>query len=80
MELEGYELVTRAIQLALDIRREVNSHPLISKYFRVLDADDMIPAEFRASGFASYLTAGLTWADAVKALQRGRVRPRSRRG
>jgi arginine decarboxylase len=36
MELEGYELVNRAIQLALDVRREVNSHPLISKYFRVL--------------------------------------------
>ena len=28
MELEGYELVNRAIQLALDVRREVNSHPL----------------------------------------------------
>src|SRR5437764_8063105 len=27
MELEGYELVNRAIQLALDVRREVNSHP-----------------------------------------------------
>ena len=39
MELEGYELVNRAIQLALDFRREVNSHPLISKYFRMLGAD-----------------------------------------
>jgi len=27
MELEGYELVNRAIQWALDVRREVNSHP-----------------------------------------------------
>ena len=36
MELEGYELVDRSIQLALDIRRAVNGHPLISKYFRVL--------------------------------------------
>ena len=57
MELEGYELVNRAIQLALDVRREVNSHPLISKYFRVLGADEMIPAEFRNSGFVDYLTA-----------------------
>ena len=69
MELEGYELVARSIQLALDIRRTVNGHPLISKYFRVLDADDMIPAEYRASGFSSFLKAGLTWADAVKSLQ-----------
>src|SRR5437763_5299332 len=49
MELEGYELGTRAIQLALDIRRAVNGHPLISKYFRMLDAAEMIPAEYRAS-------------------------------
>jgi arginine decarboxylase len=69
MELEGYELVNRAIQLALDVRREVNSHPLISKYFRVLGADEMIPAEFRNSGFTDYLTPGANWATAVKALR-----------
>jgi arginine decarboxylase len=69
MELEGYELVNRAIQLALDVRREVNSHPLISKYFRVLGADEMIPAEFRNSGFVDYLTPGMNWAKAVDALR-----------
>ena len=69
MELEGYELVNRAIQLALDVRREVNSHPLISKYFRVLGADEMIPAEFRNSGFVDYLTSGVNWATVVKALR-----------
>jgi arginine decarboxylase len=68
MEFEGYEMVNRSIQLALDIRREVNSHPLISKYFRVLGADEMIPAEFRNSGFVDYLTPGVNWATAVKAL------------
>jgi arginine decarboxylase len=69
MELEGYELVNRAIQLALDVRREVNSHPLISKYFRVLGADEMIPAEFRNSGFVDYLTTGMNWAKVVAALR-----------
>jgi arginine decarboxylase len=69
MELEGYELVNRAIQLALDFRREVNSHALISKYFRVLGADDLIPAEFRDSGFVDYLTPGTNWAVAAKALK-----------
>jgi Arginine/lysine/ornithine decarboxylases len=69
MELEGYELVNRAIQLALDVRREVNSHPLISKYFRVLGADEMIPAEFRNSGFVDYLTPETNWATVVKALR-----------
>jgi arginine/lysine/ornithine decarboxylase len=69
MELEGYELVNRAIQLALDVRREVNSHPLISKYFRVLGADEMIPAEFRNSGFVDFLASGVNWATVVKALR-----------
>jgi len=69
MELEGYELVSRAIQLALDIRRAVNSHPVISKYFRVLDASEMIPVEYRSSGFTSFLRAELTWGDAVKAMR-----------
>jgi arginine decarboxylase len=69
MELEGYEMVNRAIQLALDVRREVNSHPLISKYFRVLGADELIPAEFRSSGFVDYLRPGTNWATVVKALR-----------
>jgi arginine decarboxylase len=69
MELEGYELVNRAIQLALDVRREVNSHPLISKYFRILGADEMVPSEFRNSGFVDYLAPGMNWAKAVKALR-----------
>lgn len=69
MELEGYELVNRAIQLALDLRREVNSHPLISKYFRILGAYEMIPGEFRNSGFVDYLSPGSNWAKAVRALR-----------
>ena len=69
MELEGYELVNRAIQLALDLRREVNTHPLISKYFRILGADEMIPAEFRNSGFVDYLTPGVNLATGVKAMR-----------
>jgi arginine decarboxylase len=69
MELEGYELVNRAIQLALDLRREVNSHPLISKYFRILGADELVPTEFRNTGFVDYLTPGSNWATAVKTLR-----------
>ena len=58
MELEGYELVMRSIEIALAIRRAIAEHPIISKYFRVLGADSMIPAEFRASGFRDFLAAG----------------------
>jgi len=73
MELEGYELVNRAIQLALDLRREVNSHPLVSKYFRILGADELIPKEFRNSGFVDYLAPGVNWASAVKALREDEI-------
>jgi len=69
MDLEGYELVNRAIQLALDLRREVNSHPLISRYFCILGAYEMIPAQFRNSGFIDYLAPGSNWAQAIKALR-----------
>ena len=69
MELEGYELVNRATQLALDLRREVNGHPLVSKYFHILGADDLIPTEFRNSGFVDYMMPGVNWTTAVKAMR-----------
>ena len=46
--------MNRAIQLALDLRVAVNSHPLISKYFQILGADQINIAgpvsEFRLCG------------------------------
>ena len=69
MELEGYELVMRSIETSLAIRRAVAEHPIISKYFRVLGADSMIPVEFRPSGFRDFLTPGNTWVSALKAMQ-----------
>ncbi len=68
MELEGYELVQRAIQLAVEIRREINQHPLISKYFKAATPDEMIPAEYRKSGFTDYGQPGWTLARLMNAL------------
>jgi arginine decarboxylase len=69
MELEGYGLVMNAIEIALAIRRTIAEHPLISKYFSVAGADQMIPAKFRQSGFKDFLTPDITWADALKAVR-----------
>ena len=69
MELEGYGLVMNAISIALKIRTIVNSHPLISKYFRILGADELIPAEFRQSGFTDYLTPGVSWGDVITSMR-----------
>jgi arginine decarboxylase len=68
MELEGYELVGRATQLAIEMRRAINSHPLISKYFRAATPAEMIPAEYRGSGMVDYGAPGWTMADTIKAL------------
>lgn len=69
MELEGYGLVNNAIQVALDIRYQINHHPLISKYFHVLGASEMIPETFRASGFQDFLHPGTNWSDSVIAIR-----------
>jgi arginine decarboxylase len=69
MELEGYGLVMNAISIALRIRSTVNSHPLISKYFKILGADDLIPEVFRSSGFKDHLAPGTTWGDVVKSMR-----------
>lgn len=60
-ELEGYELVGRAIELSLILRREVNQHPLISKYFRIATNAQMVPEEYRTSGFEDFHAGGVSW-------------------
>jgi arginine decarboxylase len=67
MELEGYELTMRMTELALKLRREINTHPLISKYFRVATPEEMVPAEFRASGLKDYGPPTSTWKDVIEA-------------
>jgi arginine decarboxylase len=67
MELEGYELTMKATELAFKIRREVNNHPLISKYFHIATAAEMVPAEYRASGIKDYGPPNSNWRDVVEA-------------
>jgi len=50
VELEGYELVQKQVDMAQVLRNLVNKHTLLKKYFKVLGVEDMIPAEFRSSG------------------------------
>jgi arginine decarboxylase len=68
MELEGYALTMRMTDLSLKIRSAINTHPLISKYFRVATAQDMVPAEFRESGIKDYGPPNSSWAEAIEAL------------
>jgi arginine decarboxylase len=67
MELEGYAMTMRMTDLAVRIRRAINTHPLISKYFHVASPEEMIPAEFRASGIKDYGPPNATWSDILEA-------------
>ena len=69
MELEGFELVQRMIQLAIEIRHEINGHPLISKYFHAATPAEMIPEQYRPSGFQDYGAPGWTIAKTAKTLR-----------
>src|SRR6266481_4120364 len=69
MELEGYGLVENAMEIAFAIRQAVAANPLISKYFRILGADNMVPAQYRESGFVDYLSPGANWVMALRSLR-----------
>src|SRR3979409_2273405 len=57
-----------AIEIAIAIRRAVNNNALISKYFRILGADALVPAQYRQSGFTDYLAPSANWTSALKSL------------
>ncbi len=61
VELEGFEMVQKQIELAMAIRERVASHPLLSRNFRFLNARDMIPEEYRPSGIGNYFNPVKGW-------------------
>ncbi|MEM5541251.1 aminotransferase class I/II-fold pyridoxal phosphate-dependent enzyme [Sulfitobacter sp. AS92] len=63
VELEGFEFVQRQVEAALSMRRAINDHPLLRKYFKVLTAGDMIPETHRESGVTSYYDTEQGWTD-----------------
>ena len=62
VELEGFELVQRQTDLAMALREAVVNHPLLSKYFRFLTIEDVIPSEYRPSGMDFYYSRDKGWA------------------
>src|SRR5688572_23007175 len=66
MELEGYELTMRAAEIAFRLRREVNGHPLVSRYFHITTPAEMVPFGFRASGITDYGRPHATWKELVE--------------
>ncbi len=61
VELEGYELVEKSIEMAMVLRSKIQDHPKLSKYFHVLNVKDIIPAEFRQCSSSEYYTEKDGW-------------------
>ncbi|KWZ39953.1 ornithine decarboxylase [Burkholderia savannae] len=63
VELEGYELIQRQLELAMSLREQVKNHPLLSRYFRFLRIGDLVPPEYRESGANSYYDDETGWSN-----------------
>lgn len=63
VELEGFELVQKQVEMAMVLRQRITTHPLLSKYFTVLTVGHMIPAEYRESGIENYYDPDQGWND-----------------
>jgi arginine decarboxylase len=65
VHLEGYELVQRHIEMAIIIRKAINEHPLLSRYFKALGVAELIPEQFRTesgvTGIGPWETIARAW-------------------
>ena len=60
VELEGFDLVQRQLDLATSLSQAIARHPLLRRTFRVLTAHDLIPAANRGTGRPMPLRDGLS--------------------
>eukprot|EP00916_Digyalum_oweni_P021971 GHVL01036415.1.p1 GENE.GHVL01036415.1~~GHVL01036415.1.p1 ORF type:complete len:852 (+),score=135.32 GHVL01036415.1:468-3023(+) len=54
LQLEGYQFVREQIEWAMQVRKHVADEKMTSKYFKILDVEDLIPGEYRNSGIHKY--------------------------
>lgn len=66
-DLEGFELVQHAIELAMIFRQQVNNHKLISRYFVANGPSELIPEQFRQSKVVSGYEPSRDWETVEKA-------------
>ena len=63
VELEGFELVQKQVEVAMALREKLTTHPLLNKYFKLLTVGDLVPEEYRQSGITSYYDKDHGWND-----------------
>jgi Arginine/lysine/ornithine decarboxylases len=63
VELEGYEMVQKQVEMAMELRQRIATHPLLAEYFDVLTVGDLIPKDHRKSGIEMYYDSTHGWSD-----------------
>lgn len=63
VELEGFDLVEKQIEAAMSMRKAIDAHPLLKRFFKVLTIRDLIPAAHRESGVEAYWEKDQGWHD-----------------
>ncbi len=66
-ELEGFELVSKQIEMAMILRYKINSSERLKKYFSILSPNDMIPTTYRQDKDDYYAADNNDWTKVVKA-------------
>ncbi|SKB40474.1 aminotransferase class I/II-fold pyridoxal phosphate-dependent enzyme [Maribacter arcticus] len=61
VQLEGFELVEKSIEMAMVLRAKVTDNPQLSKYFDVLTVHDFIPNKYRETGLKEYYSKNEGW-------------------
>jgi arginine decarboxylase len=61
VQLEGFELVEKSIEMAMVLRAKINDNPQLSKYFDILTVGNFIPDKYRQSGLKEYYTKEDGW-------------------
>lgn len=67
VEFEGFELVEKAIELGLLLRRTIREHPRLNKWFDIITIGELIPPEYRQSGLEHYYRRDKGWNEIEKA-------------
>lgn len=67
VEFEGYELVEKAMELGLLLRRTIRENLRLQKWFDIIAIGDLIPIEYRQSRVEGYYRREKGWNDIEKA-------------
>jgi arginine decarboxylase len=60
-QFEGYEMVEKAIEMAMVLRAKVNGHSRLNRYFKILTIWDLIPDASRETGLKEYFDPESGW-------------------